>query len=350
MEGYLLLADGTRLDGVLKGAARTATGWLVANTAVVGFQEMVTDPTYGGAILNFTYPEIGNVGVTEAFSESGRVQAAAVVVKVLSTCRSHYLAEDDFEEMLRAAGVPCLCDVDTRGVAVHLREAGEMPAAVAPSDADPAEIGRSLESFGRPVFRPSGAAEVRHAGAGPKVAVLDLGVRQSDLAQMGRCCVPALFPFDSSEDEVMSCGPSAVVISDGPAAAAPPAATVDLARALVGQVPVLGCGLGHVALGLALGCKATLLKRGHHGANYPVRNVLGGEVGVTQQRHSVVLDRASVGAASGVEVVWENINDGTVEGIVAADGAAVGFQPVLAAPYPGAVNAHLEQFLAGLGG
>ncbi|KPK57745.1 MAG: hypothetical protein AMK73_09845, partial [Planctomycetes bacterium SM23_32] len=161
-----MLADGMRLGGQLKGTAQVAVGWLAANTAVVGFQEMATDPTYRGAVLAFTYPEVGNVGVTDAFSESPRVQAAALVVKVLSEYRSHYRAERDLEDLLREGGVPCLCGVDTRGVAVHLREAGEMAAAVAPADADPDDLLQRLASFGRPGVPPTDT--VRLDGDGPQ--------------------------------------------------------------------------------------------------------------------------------------------------------------------------------------
>ena len=133
MTGYILLSDGMRLDGQLRGAAKTAMGYLVANTGVVGFQEMATDPAYKGAVLALTYPEIGNVVVTGAFAESPGIQPIAMVVKVLSETQSHYLAEGSLEDALIQAGVPCLTGIDTRALAVHLREKGEMPAAVAPA-------------------------------------------------------------------------------------------------------------------------------------------------------------------------------------------------------------------------
>jgi carbamoyl-phosphate synthase small subunit len=343
MEGYLLLADGTRLDGELKGAEQAAVGWLVANTAVVGFQEMTTDPAYRGTVLAFTYPEVGNVGVAAAFNESPRVQAAALVVKVLSEYRSHYTAERDLEELLVEEGVPCLCGVDTRGVAVHLRDAGEMAAVVAPADAEPDELLAEVASFETSGF--PATETVRLDGGGVDVAVLDLGMRRSDLAQLRTRCRPGLFSWTSTPEEVTAGGPAGVIVSDGPAAAPPPDEAVQALRAIVGRVPVLGLGLGNVALGMALGCDAAFLRRGHHGANYPVRNLQDGAVAVTHQRHTVVLDRGSVEACPDAEVLWENINDGTVEGILGADGTALGLQAVLAAPEPGALNPHLAAFL-----
>ena len=348
MDGYLLLADGLRLDGTLRGAATSAVGWVTANTSVVGFQEMVTDPAYKGTMLGFTYPEVGAVGAAERFSESADVQAAAVLVKVLSEFRSHYLAEEDFEDLLEAAGVPCLCDVDTRGLAVHLREEGEMAAAVAPAGTDPDEMQAQLEGFGRPAFNASEPPEAPGGEAGPHVTVLNLGVRASHLRQLARCCRTTVLPHDAFPEQIMDAGPDGLFISDGPAAGFPPDGTVETIRSLAGKVPILACGLGNVALGLALGCDATFLPRGHHAANCPVRNVQEDEVGVTHQRHSVVLDRDSVEASDEVDLLWENMNDGTVEGIRAAAMNATGLQDILPAPSPGRINARIQSFVDAL--
>lgn len=346
MKGYILLADGMRLDGVLRGARKVAIGRLVANTAVVGFQEMATDPAYKGCLLTFTYPEVGNVGVTKAFSESQEVQPAGLIVRVLSDFHSHYLAEGHLEEMLAQADVPCLTDVDTRGLAVHLRDHGEMPAAIAPADADAEELRQALAGVGRPEFRPSPPPADVPAGRGPKLAVLDLGLRRSQLAQLALCSRPVVFPCDATAEAILASAPAGVFVSDGPGVGEPPAQAVEAIADLLGKVPILACGLGHVALGVASGCGTAHLPRGHHGANYPVRNVRDGSVEVTQQRHTVMLDRGGVDASRKVELLWENINDGSVEGIEAADGSATGLQAILAAPLPGEVNGHIRSFAA----
>jgi len=349
MEGYLLLADGLKAEGTLVGSPKTAIGWLVANTAVVGFQEMATDPTYGGAILTFTYPEVGNVGVAGRFSESPRVQVEGMVVKVLSEYRSHYLSEEDFSSMLAKEGVPCLVGIDTRAVAVHLREAGEMAAAIGPVHADAEALGKRLAERQRPEFRATTTATTSSEGSGPKVAVIDLGIRRSLLEQLNACCTVLSFPAHANAASILGASPAGVFISDGPATCLPPREAIETVRALMGRVPLLGCGLGHVTLGMAAGCEPAFLRRGHHGANYPVRNVADGTVEVTHQRHSVALDRQSVLDADRVGLLCENVNDETVEGILAADGSAVGLQETLAAPRPGLVNAHIERFVVGLG-
>ncbi|MCD6416561.1 MAG: carbamoyl phosphate synthase small subunit [Planctomycetes bacterium] len=350
MDGYILLSDGMRLDGALEGAAETAIGWIIANTAVVGFQEMVTDPAYKSAILTFTYPEIGSVGLTEAFSESERAQPAGVVVRVLSEFHSHYQAEGDFGEMLRRAAVPCLSGVDTRGLAVHLRECGEMMAAIAPSHVSPEELQERLKEAGRPGFEPPSEHPAENGAEGLSVAVLNLGMRRSQLGRLKERCAPIVFHPDATAEDILASGAAALYVSDGPCMSVPPAQVVETTSALLGKVPVMGCGLGHVALGLALGCRSVFLRRGHHGANYPVRNVKTGAVAVTHQRHSVALDRKSVEQADGVELLWENINDGSVEGIRAAEVSAIGLQPIWSGPYCTVMNTHLDEFVAQISG
>jgi carbamoyl-phosphate synthase small subunit len=344
MDGYILLSDGMRLEGRLAGEPKVARGWVVANTAVVGFQEMATDPAYKGLLLAFTYPEIGNVGAAAASGESPRVQAAGLVVKVLSVRRSHYLAEEDFEALLLRDGIPCLTDVDTRGLAVHLREHGEMAAAVAPADEDADALRESLQALERPRFLPTEPSANPDAPDGPKVAVLDLGLRRSEAAQLALCCRPVLLPHGADAAAVEAEGASGVIVSDGPGGGLPAEETVYAVASFVGKVPVLAWGLGHVALGMALGCEPTFLKRGHHGVNYPARCLAGGNPEVTCQRHTVMLDRGSVCAGEGTELLWENINDGTVEGIRSADGTATGLQ-FMPAAQPAEVSAHLRRFI-----
>jgi len=348
MKGYVLLADGLRLDGELRAASETAVGWLAANTGVVGFQEMTTDPAYKGRILAFTYPEVGNVGVTAEFAESGRVQVGAVVVKVLAQTMSHYRAEGSLEDALLQAGVPCLEGIDTRWLAVHLREHGEIPAAVAPADADADQLLEQLKSLSRPAFCATDLAGLGGQTSGPRVAVLNLGMRRSDLAQLERVCAPVVFAHDAAAEEIQEIAPDGVIVSDGPSCGVPPEQAVATVAELLGEFPVLGLGLGCVALGMAVGCTPDYLTRGHHGANCPVRDLESGKVQVTLQRHTVVLNRQSVQDSAQAELLWENINDGSVEGIRIPEMRAVGLQPVAAAPNPAEVNAQVRRFVEGL--
>jgi carbamoyl-phosphate synthase small subunit len=349
MKGCLILADGTRMDGTLAACSKTAFGWLAANTAVVGFQEMITDPAYKGRILAFTYPEVGNVGVNPGSSESPAVQVTGLVVKVLSGFYSHYLATGSLESLLSAQAVPCLTGIDTRELAIHLRDKGEMPAAIAPADADLGSLLSKLASAERLPFSPTEPMSPASKNvSGAAVAVLNLGIRTSELQQLNACCRTVLFPHNAKPAAILASRPAGVIVSDGPGASLPPSETVQTIQALLGRAPILACGLGQVALGMALGCKPAFLKRGHHGANYPIKNVLDGKLVVADQRHTIVLDRTSVKSSSKVELLWENLNDQTVEGIRTRDGSAVGLQSVLSAPQPGMVNPHIKAFVEGL--
>jgi carbamoyl-phosphate synthase small subunit len=348
--GYILLADGMRLDGRLMGARKAATGYMAANTAVVGFQEIITDPAYKGSILAFTYPEIGNVGVTQQFSESDACQPAGVVVKSLSEYYSHYLSEDSLLSLMMKFETPCLTDIDTRALAVHLREAGEMPAAITAADADPNMLREILRQMARADFRGPGNLMSQLHGNGPSVAVINLGMRNSELRQLSLCCAPRLFSYDTDAASVLTAKPAGILVSDGPCLGLPPQKTILTLKGLLGRVPILACGLGCVVLGAALGCNATFLRRGHHGANYPVRNTRDGGIELTQQRHSVLLDRRSVDANPAVELLYENVDDGSVEGIRSHDGSAVGIQALLVAPRPGEINTHIMGFVGGLDG
>jgi carbamoyl-phosphate synthase small subunit len=223
-----------------------------------------------------------------------------------------------------------------------------MPAAIALEGTDPETLKRPLARRERPEFRPSKTAPVPPSQSALKVAVLSLGVRRSLVQQLSSCSAVEIFPPDAAVQDIMAARPAGVLISDGPGTCLPPMKAVDTIKELIGRAPLLGCGLGHVALGMALECAPTFLKRGHHGANYPVRNVLTGKVEVTQQRHTVALDRRSLEGKPGVEVLSENVNDGTVEGFRATGLSAVGFQQILVAPQAGLVNAHLKAFVDGL--
>jgi carbamoyl-phosphate synthase small subunit len=350
VEGYILLADGMRLNGKLAGSWKSATGYIAANTSVVGFQELITDPSYKGGILAFTYPEIGNVGITEKFSESDVCQPAGLVVKALSEFYSHYLSEDSLLKLLMKHETPCLTDIDTRALAVHLRDAGEMPAAISPADGDPDVLRATLIKMQRVEYKGPARMPEGIQGSGPAVAVINLGMRNSELRQLSLCCTPNLFSYDADAAAILAAKPAGVLVSDGPGLGLPPQPTIVTLKGLLGRVPILACGLGCVALGVALGCSITFLRRGHHGDNYPVRNIKDGSFELTHQRHSLVLERRSVDENPNVALLYENIDDGSVEGIHSSDGSALGIQAVFAAPRPGEVNPHIMNFIGSLAG
>ncbi len=351
MDGFLLLADGTKLNGQLSGCSSPTAGWLTVNTGVVGFQQMLTDPVYRNVLLAFTYPEVGNTGEAASFSESDTVQPRGVIVRELCSFPSHYRAGGGLSEMLSRAEVPCLSGVDTRGLAVLLRRNGEMPAMIASADHDESDLLRRLRDTGRPRWAADGegGTERKMGGeCGPEVAVIDLGMRNSFAGQLCRCCRPRIFSCDALPETVMEQEPDAVVVTDGPAVGPPPEESLELLKSIIGRVPLLACGLGNIALGMAMGCGIDFLRRGHHGANYPVRDVQSGAIETTFQRHSVVLDRQSAEQCEHLDVSRINVNDGSVEGVRTGDGLAIGYQHLLPLHGRDGVNHHLSEFMESL--
>jgi len=334
----LLLEDGTAFDGLAFATPGEAIGEAVLYTGVVGYQEVVTNPSYRGAIATFTYPIIGSYGVNAEDNESPAVHVRGVVIRDYSTTVSNFRATGTFEDMLKKSGVVGIREVDTRAVAVHLREHGEMRAMIAPADADRKALLEKLKatssSYASDLVAQAsglwatGGTPVPPAEAKHRVAVLDLGVKRGLLAQLAQLgCAVTLLPASASAQDVLAPKPDGVILAGGPGDPRVPAYAVETARALVGRLPLLGIGLGHQVLALALGCRVRRMKLGHHGVNYPVRDLAANHCDITVQHHSFVVDETAVPAA--VEVTHANVNDSTIEGIrsKAAPAAGVQFHP-----------------------
>jgi carbamoyl-phosphate synthase small subunit len=330
MEAWLALADGAVWPGRSLGAAGTATGEIVFTTGMTGYQEVLTDPSYAGQIVNFTYPLIGNTGINDDDFESERVQPTAAVVREACAVPSNWRSKSSLPDYLAATGTVAISGVDTRAVTLHVREAGACMAAVSTLGPESAlEAARTATEYGETdfvaqvttpgpyawgtggredVFEPQGNARFR-------VAVLDCGVKHNALrrlAALGARCV--VLPAGTGADEVMSWRPDGVMLSSGPGDPERLDATVETARRLVGRVPVFGVCLGCQVLGRALGARTYKLKYGHRGSNHPVQDLDDGSVVVTSQNHGYALDPASV-EATAARVTQRNLNDGTVEGL-----------------------------------
>ncbi|MFO8013326.1 MAG: glutamine-hydrolyzing carbamoyl-phosphate synthase small subunit [Phycisphaerae bacterium] len=327
----LILADGTRFEGACFGAAGEAVGQAAAYTGVVGYQEVLTHPSYRGSLLVLTYPIAGAYGVNGEDDESPAVQAAGLVVREASRTFSNFRAERSLEDRMTEAGLVGIREVDTRAVAVHLREAGEMAAAIVPGDADTDAVVQRLQKADTETSRDL-IADVTWAGrrepdgkAACTLALVNLGVAESLLAQLVDLgCAVEVLPADVSADDVLAAGAEGAVLAGGPGDPRGLAAQIETAKALLGEVPVLGIGLGHQVLALAAGCEVEAMRAGHRGLNYPVRDHTGGRGAITVQHHRYVVSRDALG--KGVEVTHTNFNDETVEGIRAADGRASGIQ------------------------
>lgn len=333
MKAQLVLEDGTSLSGLACGPAAERIGRLVMNTAVVGYQEMLTDPANAGRILLLTYPLIGNYGTAERFNQSGRAWAAGLAVKEVSRIYSNWQAQQSLPAFALEKDVPVLSQIDTRTLAVHLRQKGEMLAILSTCGSSARELQAKLKAYKTqaresllPQISVRGTAKPQSA-KGIKTVVLDLGATRafvSGLTHQGFCC--ALAGYDTSAEQVLKLRPKAVVVSGGPEEDPGLEIAVKTVAALAGRVPLLGVATGHQVLARALGCRVSQMKLGHHGVNYPVHHAPSKSSAITVQNHSLVVDTASVCAVKGLRVTGYNLNDRTVEEIESARLRCLGVQ------------------------
>jgi carbamoyl-phosphate synthase small subunit len=314
MQSHLVLEDGTVYEGVSVGGPGTAAGEACFTTAMTGYEEAVTDPSYVAQVLCFAYPLVGTYGVDGARMESARVQCEGVVM---------HDARLEWAAWLRDRGIVALSGVDTRALVRRIRSGGVVRCALgdAPVETLHARALAEPPIDGRPLTRTLGTREPYSVGAGPRVVVLDLGTKRSIPHRLAQTGVEAfVVPGWWDADAIMEADPAAVLISNGPGDPTVFGAAIDTIRELLGRVPVFGICLGHQLLGLALGYETIKLPFGHRGANHPVRDLATGRVLVTVQNHgyAVVADD---------DASHVSLNDGTCEGLVGDGFASVQFHP-----------------------
>lgn len=326
MDAVLLLEDGRRFVGHGFGAVTTRVGEAVFNTAMTGYQEILTDPSYAEQIITMTAPHIGNTGVNIEDPESERVFASGFVVREVSPVVSNWRADDSLTSYLEKAGVPGLHGIDTRQLVRHLRTAGAMKSVLsndgstidqlqAKLDAWPGMAGRNLASE---VTCKEAYVYAEPANPTWRVAVLDGGCKTNILRLLAETGAYVRVHPITDGPELVREGVDAVFLSNGPGDPAAVGEAIDNVRSLVGQLPMLGICLGHQILSLALGADTYKLKFGHRGANHPVKDERTGHVEVTSQNHGFAVDPKSLAAVGGV-VTHTNLNDNTVSGFMHED-------------------------------
>jgi len=345
----LALADGTILHGRAIGASGHAVGEVVFNTAMTGYQEILTDPSYAGQIVTLTYPHVGNVGVNDEDEESRRIFAAGLVIRDLPGTASSWRRQDDLADYLRASNVVGIADLDTRRLTRILRQQGAQNGCIlARSTIDQVDIAEAL-AFARAAPSMAGldlAQEVScaepydwHAGAwalgrgygdpGPTrfdVVAYDYGVKHNILRMLAqRGCRITVVPARTPAREVSARKPHGVFLSNGPGDPEPCGYAIAAIREIVESgMPTFGICLGHQLLGLASGGRTMKMKFGHHGANHPVLDTDTGQVLITSQNHGFAVDPASLPANARVTHV--SLFDGTLQGIARTDKPAFSFQ------------------------
>lgn len=318
----LVLADGTTFEGYAAGhlpPTGVTTGEFVFNTALSGYQEVITDPSYAGQIISFTYPHIGNYGVTALDDEATRPWCRGVVVRDLTSQPSNWRASGDVESYLAQHGIAAIIGVDTRRLTRHLRNHGALPGAFGHADestvraAALAAKGTDGTDLVREVSTPQ---TYRQGEGGLHVVAFDYGIKRTMVRQLAeRFCVTVV-PSTTSAEEVRSLSPEGLFLSNGPGDPAALAGNVAVISELLGTVPIFGICLGHQLLATALGGRTNKLPFGHHGSNHPVQDLATGRIEITAQNHNyaVTPDSLERGVVSHV-----NLNDGVIEGIAAPD-------------------------------
>ncbi len=310
------MRDGTVFEGFVFGADRRInSGEVVFNTALSGYQEILSDPSYAGQIVAFTNAHIGNYGVNRQDNESRGIFARGAIIRDYDEHYSNHRADRSLGAWLEQAGISAICGLDTRKLTRHIRERGALPGAF--GTATKAELlkaaRRERGTGGVDLVKDVTTPKPYKKGSGRlRVTALDFGIKSSIIDHLAEFATVTVLPAGASAQEVMSTRPNGIFLSNGPGDPEIIDYGVATIKELLGQAPIFGICLGHQLLAAALGAKTTKLPFGHHGGNHPVMDLTTGKVEITSQNHNFTVVEKSL---KDVAVTHRNLNDGVVEGV-----------------------------------
>jgi carbamoyl-phosphate synthase small subunit len=320
----LVLQDGTTFYGKSCGNIGTATGEIAFNTAMTGYQEVFTDPSYYGQVLVMASAHIGNYGVHSEEIESDNCKVAGVIIKKFSDVASRIGPISTLQDYLVRDGVVGICDIDTRALVRHIRKAGAMNCIISSDNLDtqvlqqqlakvPSMDGLELSSY----VACEEAYEMGDPAAAFRVAVLDFGVKRTILRCLNdRDCFLKVFPLKATKEEILAFNPDGIMYGNGPGDPSAMTNTIALIKELVDTgIPGFGICLGHQLIGLSQGLKTVKMFNGHRGINHPVKNLISGKSEITSQNHGFVISRESIASSANAEITHVHLNDDTVAGI-----------------------------------
>jgi carbamoyl-phosphate synthase small subunit len=369
MTAVLALENGTTIEGDAIGAiGAECTGELVFNTAMTGYQEVLTDPSYKGQVVTFTYPHIGNYGVNTEDVESDRIQASGLVVHELSPIVSNFRSHASLQSYLEQNAIAGIEGVDTRMIVRILRSQGAMRCVIAHGEnldhAELVERARAVPSMNgldlTPLVTTNEAyqwqaeeqnqwdyrPETRGTGARKRVVAIDFGVKRNILRRLAHHgCDVTVVPATTSAADILALNPDGIFLSNGPGDPAAVTTAIQTVKDLLGARPLFGICLGHQILSLAVGASTYKLKFGHRGANHPVKNLDTGSIEITSQNHGFAVDPSTL--PSNARMTHVNLNDDTCAGIALTDvpAFAVQYHPE-ASPGPHDSDYLFDQFMA----
>lgn len=318
MKAVLYLEDGSIYEGEGFGKIGTTFGELVFNTSMTGYQEILTDPSYAGQIINMTYPLIGNYGINEVESESSKIYAKGLIVKNISQNPSNYMSKTNIDEMLKNMGIVGIYGIDTRSLTKKIRNSGVLKCVISHEDLSINHLKNTLNKYESKgdMMKDVSTNEIIHIkGNGQKVALVDFGVKANIVNNLKlRGCDITIFPHNATYEDIMSIKPDGVLLSNGPGDPKEAKEAIITTQKIIKDVPIFGICLGHQILALAVGGDTYKMKYGHRGGNHGVYDIEKDKSYITSQNHGYSVDSDSIKDKDMV-VTHINLNDNTVEGM-----------------------------------